>query len=512
MVGFSNLGYKTYHKFCVNLNKKLKNCKFIVVESSEFVDEYLKKQSEINYIFSKKKEKFDPDKIKIDQEYLDYFEKEILQCSIWKIISSDRQIGRSYLHGISKDTYKFKYKDDRDYILKYFYYKALSIKNNFELYKPDYFIPAIAQGSIDVAIYGQYAKFYKTEYAVLTWLRLYKYCTFASDYQLNAVLFENELLKKIERNFFSTNTEDKYKKLLLEINQKDFRKYSGIITKMNYFEKFDLFFRIFGWPILILKSLYKGIKTSILEINKRDKKKNFFSIFFKSFFSLLSVYKQNIKVNRIGLLTIPKDKKYIYYPLQVQPEYNSNIMSTMWMDSISDIENLSRSIPNDWTVYVKEHPSMIWDRIRPKDYYKQIEKFANVKMINVNVDSSIIVKNSSAVASNSGTTAIEALFMGKTLIETRKNYWTGIGLSAVCTDKESLYECIKSQIKRNNEITKKEREERIKAYIETVLDVGFNQESFDQAFYSLLGTDEQYEKCGNSMANGFIEYLNKIKN
>ena len=71
-------------------------------------------------------------------------------------------------------------------------------------------------------------------------------------------------------------------------------------------------------------------------------------------------------------------------------------MSTMvyarfYLNQISVIENLSKSIPVGYKIYVKEHPSMIGRRNR--DYYNQIKILPNVKLIDPFIDSNILLKN-----------------------------------------------------------------------------------------------------------------------
>ena len=44
----------------------------------------------------------------------------------------------------TKPDFGHKFKNDRNYLLKYFAYRLQCIKKEFEFYKPDYFIPAVA--------------------------------------------------------------------------------------------------------------------------------------------------------------------------------------------------------------------------------------------------------------------------------------------------------------------------------------------------------------------------------
>ena len=76
-------------------------------------------------------------------------------------------------------------------------------------------------------------------------------------------------------------------------------------------------------------------------------------------------------------------EKYLYYPLHSQPEYGMNVIGTMWQNQINTIELLSKSVPASWYVYVKEHPGVITDRIRPYNFLSKIKSFPNVKLVNI---------------------------------------------------------------------------------------------------------------------------------
>ena len=527
LLNFSNLGYLNYHFFCESLKKKIKNIEFVAVRTgNSFVHEYLKNQKEVDYIITESEPKFDFDKFEIDYEYLNFFEKKILKCSIWKIIASDRNLGKAYENGVRDKDFDFKFKNNRNYLIKYFAYRVQCIKKIFELYKPDFFIPAIAMGSIDTAIYSQLAKYLGIEYAVLSWLRIDNYCTFSYDYQLNVKFLENKLKDSIESNFnkkMSSEVEKLYEETFNKTKNKNLGKKenSKFGLTLNYFEKYKFFFKLFGWPILISKAIYISLRNNFNYLVKRkinydssDKKINIFNIcyhFYKEFIQKITFYKQFFRSKKAGLNHLPLNENYIYFPLQVQPEYSTNIQATMWMNNINIIESLSKSIPHDWYIYVKDHPGMLMDRIRPKNYYFDIKKYPNVRFLNINIESNKIILNSKAVLSTSGTTAFDAMLLGKPVIETRKNVWSGLKLSKICTDVENLYDDICEEKEKISKISREERDQLIKHYFDLVLKFGFKQENVKEAFYNKSNVVDEHKRCGYSTGEGFLKYLNYLK-
>ena len=110
---------------------------------------------------------------------------------------------------------------------------------------------------------------------------------------------------------------------------------------------------------------------------------------------------------------------FIYYPMHFQPEQSTLAQGNWFLNQISLIENISKSLPLGFTLIVKEHP---WGRgNRPNWQYKYISNFHNVQFCDAN--SIEIIKKSKAVLSISGTTLIEALVLDKPAIMFGKNYF-----------------------------------------------------------------------------------------
>lgn len=107
-------------------------------------------------------------------------------------------------------------------------------------------------------------------------------------------------------------------------------------------------------------------------------------------------------------------EKYVLYPLHYEPEASTLILAPYFVDQLSLIENIARSLPIDYKLYVKEHPVSV-DR-RPLPYYNRIRSLYNVRLIHPLSDSFQLVRNADAVATISGTMGWEALLLEKTVI------------------------------------------------------------------------------------------------
>lgn len=109
-------------------------------------------------------------------------------------------------------------------------------------------------------------------------------------------------------------------------------------------------------------------------------------------------------------------KKYIYVALHNQPEASTSAMGGVFVDQFLMIELLSKTIPKNWTLYVKESP-MQWYGFRAhmgryKNYYKKIAEIPNVVIIPTETDTFELIKHAKAVATVTGTVGWEAILRG----------------------------------------------------------------------------------------------------
>lgn len=113
------------------------------------------------------------------------------------------------------------------------------------------------------------------------------------------------------------------------------------------------------------------------------------------------------------------DKKFIYAPLQFQPERSTAPEGGIFADQFLMIDILSHSIPSDWVIYVKEHLSQ-WTKGgthahqgRYRGYYKELATFPNVRLIAPEILSNTLIEKCEAVSSVAGTGSWEGVLNGK---------------------------------------------------------------------------------------------------
>lgn len=105
-------------------------------------------------------------------------------------------------------------------------------------------------------------------------------------------------------------------------------------------------------------------------------------------------------------------KKFVVYPLHVQPESSIDVIGRYYNDQYLNIKNVWKILPNNWKLVVKEHTNGIGDR--SMNFYKRIKSLPGVEVINERTNSHALIAASQAVFTVSGTVAYEAALMQKT--------------------------------------------------------------------------------------------------
>jgi capsule polysaccharide export protein KpsC/LpsZ len=138
----------------------------------------------------------------------------------------------------------------------------------------------------------------------------------------------------------------------------------------------------------------------------------------KSFKSLKADYLKKINSNN----KLPK--KYIYFLLPYQPECTNLPQGGIFHDIFLVISMLSKNIPKDWKILVKEHPLQFKNDTnlygfigRDINFYKRLLQIEKVILIdNSKVDHFTLLDNSEFVSLINGTAGWEALVRNKKVI------------------------------------------------------------------------------------------------
>lgn len=120
-------------------------------------------------------------------------------------------------------------------------------------------------------------------------------------------------------------------------------------------------------------------------------------------------------------------RKYVYFASLLQPEVGA---WCSYQDQVLALELLSASLPQDWIIYFKEHPTTFMpgtksSLARDDSYYRRIQKIRNVRMIPTGTDTFQLIDSAQAVATAGGTAGWEAVVRGKPTLNFGHSWYQG---------------------------------------------------------------------------------------
>lgn len=162
---------------------------------------------------------------------------------------------------------------------------------------------------------------------------------------------------------------------------------------------------------------------------------------------------------------------YVYMPLHLIPESTVFVKASYYVDELNLIEQVSKSVPAGWKVYVKEHQAMLGER--GVKFYKKVKELHNVRLVQINHyhDPKPWIMNAKGVVTIVGTTAYEEALLGrKSLIFGDVPFELMDGITRVHSFEE-LPELIKDFGEIDNIHS-------CAAYLQTIKDIGFEIDLF----------------------------------
>ncbi len=106
-------------------------------------------------------------------------------------------------------------------------------------------------------------------------------------------------------------------------------------------------------------------------------------------------------------------ESYVYMPLHLIPESSVFVKASYYVDEANLIEQVSKSLPIGWKLYVKEHQAMLGERAL--SFYEKVAQLHNVRVVQVNYykDPKPWILNAKGIVTITGTAAYEAALLGK---------------------------------------------------------------------------------------------------
>jgi hypothetical protein len=324
--------------------------------------------------------------------------------SIWPIVLSLRNHVRSYKE---KYYYGFSPNLPEEEILLYVQAVYKYLKIIFTQFKPELII-APNFVALPHIMLNLYAKKRGVEMIALYDSKVSGVRIFANNYNVGGGYF-HELVNLLNEKKTESPSREKARKYISEFRA-NFKPPEYLINKprIGLYKKTRQFLspfrQIFYWyykrPINVLES------TGITPDFRPPK------IILRDFFSHL---RNKRFLDRFPFCPLEKLGRFVYFPLQVQPEATIDVIAPYFGNQIETARLAAMSLPADYALVVREHPGMAGRR--SPSYIKKIARLINVKFVDYRIPNEIFLKKASLIISPSGTSIAEAAFLNKPVIQ-----------------------------------------------------------------------------------------------
>ena len=142
------------------------------------------------------------------------------------------------------------------------------------------------------------------------------------------------------------------------------------------------------------------------------------------------------------------DANFVYYPLHYEPERMTLTAGHFYVNQLSVIADIAKSLPPGFKLYVKEHPGQRVHGWRKISYYKQIMEIPNAILIHPQVKQEDIMNKCSLVLTICGSSGLEAAFYKKPSIFLADLGYSMIPSIHLLKSLNELPEAIRSSLKK----------------------------------------------------------------
>lgn len=326
--------------------------------------------------------------------------------SLWASIFADRRI---ILGPVSTLQQQYSPRYDYETIKQILSYSVQELDRFIAQVNPSTIISFIAVTYGEYLVY-KFAELYGIKYLNIRTSKVKNYITFADN------IFDP--IDKIVNDYNSKNykpsdaTIELAQSHILKIREKN-ASYEGVVHSSNKPKRYNKYKKNIG------EYLHNFIKNLSYYLRNREKDNQLFSPISTLFYAVIL---QNIKaflikhyLNRryinfkqLGSLT------YTFFPLHTEPEVSLMVRAPHCINQIEIIRNISRSLPIDHVLLVKEHPVAIGKR--SIKYYNKILEIPNVRLLDPKVSAQDAIAKSQLVATINSSIGMDALIVGKPVI------------------------------------------------------------------------------------------------
>jgi hypothetical protein len=142
--------------------------------------------------------------------------------------------------------------------------------------------------------------------------------------------------------------------------------------------------------------------------------------------------------------TFDQEEDFAFFPLHYEPEIATLLLAPFYTDQINLVRQVARSLPMHFKLYVKEHPLMV--DYRARQFYKELKKNPNVKLIKPNISGLDIVAKAKLIITITSSAAWEGVMLKKPAISFGDWFYNFLPMVKRCRDVEKLPSLVKEQL------------------------------------------------------------------
>lgn len=184
--------------------------------------------------------------------------------------------------------------------------------------------------------------------------------------------------------------------------------------------------------------LIKPFLTSIGFLNRNTgysiNRSNFFDSNRTSFsHNLKTIFKKNLLYIKYAEVVqeLNLEEDFVFVPLHYEPERTSNPDGGHYYNVYDMLVALRSFVPKNIKIIIKEHPSQFTKTLhghrgRSALFYKSILTLPNTQFAKLDIPSSVLIKKSIFLATQTGTAALEASILGKKSLIFGSPWFTGV--------------------------------------------------------------------------------------
>ena len=154
--------------------------------------------------------------------------------------------------------------------------------------------------------------------------------------------------------------------------------------------------------------------------------RNRFNVLINYILNSLKVRLRKNFIDKNFLYDSKEKENLILFPLQVEAEGSSLLHAPLFTNQIEIIKQIVKSMPINYKLMVKEHPSSSLRSWRSIKEYKEIMNIPNVLLFHPEANVEELIKKSSLVIAIGSTIALDALFLEKPSIMLSNNMFSVI--------------------------------------------------------------------------------------